>query len=258
MKGLMLHCGADHISREELATLPLPEPKGARHVIRPFADDVELVRERFVHEGVLVEDEGYGVKYDKHTRLPAQFFGVLAITIPGLATDDSYGLMVGLRGSYDQTLTRALAVGSQVFVCDNLAFSGEIEVRTRQTLNIGDRIHGLMADAIARIPAMAESQQTRFDRYRNANILRGLGDAVLVDMVRHGALPPSKLGKALEEWDEPSHDEHKAEGFTLWRLHNAVTEAIKPSNPERAAVPATWHRTRIMTDILDKRLAAAA
>jgi hypothetical protein len=258
MKGLMLHCGADHLTRHQLAALPVPAPRGSRHVTRPFIDDVELVRERFTHEGVLVDDEAYGVKFDKETREPLQFFGVIAITIPGLTTDSSYSLMVGLRGSYDCTLTRALAVGSQVFVCDNLAFSGEIEVRTRQTLNIGNRIPQLMADAVAQIPQMAKSQQQRFERYRNHNLLRGHGDAILVDMVRKGAMTASQLGKALAEWDDPSHDEHKEQGHTLWRLHNAVTEAVKPANPQRAAVPATWERTRVMTDILDRRLAAAA
>lgn len=75
-----------------------------------------------------------------------------------------------------------------MFVCDNLAFSGEIEIRTRQTLNIAQRIPGLMSDAIARILSMAEHQQARFDAYRNVELKPCWGDALLVDMVRHGAL----------------------------------------------------------------------
>lgn len=258
MKGLMLHCGADSITRHDLATLPVPAPRGNRHVTRPFIEDVELVRERFAHEGVIVEDEGYGVKYDKDTREPLQFFGILAITIQGFSGDDSYGLMVGLRGSYDQTLTRALAVGSQVFVCDNLAFSGEVEIRTRQTLNIAKRIPGLLHDAIAQIPYMAEAQQRRFDAYRNYALKPRWGDALLVDMVRQGALVPSQLGRAIEQWDAPAHAEHADQGHSLWRLHNAITEAVKPVNQQRAAVPATWQRTRIMTDILDRVAGLAA
>jgi hypothetical protein len=252
MKGLMLHCGAEAITRHQLATLPVPAPRGSRHVTRPFIDDVELVRDRFQREGIVIEDEGYGVKRDKATGDPLQFFGILSITIRGFTADSSYGLMVGLRGSYDQTLTRALAVGSQVFVCDNLAFSGEVEIRTRQTLNIDKRIPGLMADAIARIPAMAEAQQSRFEAYRNVELKPRWGDALLVDMVRHGVLNPSQLGRAIAQWDAPAHDEHAEQGHSMWRLHNAVTEAIKPANPARAAVPATWERTRTMTDIFDR------
>lgn len=258
MKGLMLHCGADSMTRHQLAELPVPAPRGSRHVTRPFIDDVELVRERFVHEGVIVEEEGYGVKFDKATHDPLQFFGILSVTIPGVGGDGSYGLMVGLRGSYDQTLTRAMAVGSRVFVCDNLAFSGEIEIKTRQTLNIARRIPALVSDAVARVPDLAVSQQARFDAYRNYQLKPRWGDALLIELVRQGALVPSQLGRALAEWDNPTHPEHAAQDHSVWRLHNAVTEAIKPTNPERAAVPATWERTRIMTDVLDRIVKIAA
>lgn len=114
MQGLMLHCGADRLTRHQLADPPVPAPRGTRHVDRPFIEDVELVRDRFTREGIIVEDEGYGVKFDKATHDPLQFFGIMTITIQGFNGDGSYGLMVGLRGSYDQTLTRALAVGSHV------------------------------------------------------------------------------------------------------------------------------------------------
>lgn len=258
MNGLMLHCGADHVTRHELAALPVPAPRGARHVTRPFIDDVELVRQRFVHEGVVVDDEGYGVKFDKATGEPLQFFGIMSIRIQGVGQDGSYGLMVGLRGSYDQTLTRALAVGSRVFVCDNLAFSGEIEIKTRQTLNIAKRIPTLLGDAIARIPDLAVSQQQRFDAYRNYQLKPRWGDALLVELVRQGAMVPSQLGRAIAEWDNPSHEEHAEQGHSLWRLHNAVTEAIKPTNPERAAVPITWERTRTMTAVFDRVAGIAA
>lgn len=258
MQGLMLHCGADRVTRHQLADLPVPAPRGNRHVTRPFIEDVELVRDQFTREGIVIEDEGYGVKRDKATGEPAQFFGIMTIAIQGFRGDGSYGLMVGLRGSYDQTLTRALAVGSQVFVCDNLAFSGEIEIKTRQTLNIARRIPAMMADAVARIPRMAEHQQARFEAYRNTDIKPRWGDALLIELVRQGALMPSQLGRAIAEWDAPSHDEHAEQGHTLWRLHNAVTEAIKPANPERAAVPVSWDRTRTMTDILDHVARVAA
>ena len=35
------------------------------------------------------------------------------------------GPVVGARGSYDQSLSNGLVCGARVFVCDNLAFSGE-------------------------------------------------------------------------------------------------------------------------------------
>lgn len=252
MNGLILHCGAQHVTRTELAVLPTPEARGTRHVIRPFIEDVELIHDLMNTQGIAIQDEAYGVLKDQEG-IPQRFFGILQVRLDGI-NNDQYGLMIGLRGSYDQTLTRALAVGSRVFVCDNLAFSGEINASTRQTTHIADRIPIMLQNAISQIPALAHAQDTRFDAYRNSEITRKEGDALLIEMVRQQALLPSNLGQALHEWDKPSHDEHADQGYSIWRLQNAVTEAIKPANPERAAVPTTWIRTRRMTDILDQHL----
>ena len=247
MNGMMLHCGADALTRSELAALPAPPPMGPRHVIRPFIEDVELVQNEMAANGLTIKDEGFGVQYTKEGT-PGTFFGLLEL----VGDRDDFGLMVGLRGSYNQRLPRGIAVGSRVFVCDNLAFNGEITISTKQTLNVADRLPGLMKDAVARIPQMAEAQESMFEMLRSTTIPARIGDAMLIEMVRRGVMVPSQLGRAMAEWDKPLHDEHAEDGFSLWRMHNAVTEAIKPSNPERAAVPATWERTTKLTGFLNE------
>jgi hypothetical protein len=246
---MMHHCGSDHATREELAAMPVPEPMGPRHVIRPFIDDVELVANGFAANGLKIKSEAFGVTKDAEN-IPTQFFGLFELDHEDAAED--FGLMVGLRGSYNQRLPRGLAVGSNVFVCDNLAFSGEIELHTKQTTFINDRLPQMINEACSRIPALATLQTRKFEGFRLQKIMRRVGDAMLVEMVRRGIMVPSQLGRALAEWDKPIHDEHAEDGFSLWRLHNAVTEAIKPANPERGAVPAIWDRTTKLTDFLDE------
>lgn len=254
MQGLMLHCGAGAVTRDELQHLPVPKPKGPRHAIRPFYEDVEVVREDVqTRLGMRIVDEGYGVLNDRESGLPQRFFGVMQIH----SDNHDFGLMIGMRGSYDQSLSRSLAVGSRVFVCDNLAFSGEINIRTKQTTNIARRIPEMMHRAIDQIPAMVQVQEKRFDNYRNQVISQRDGDAALIEMVRRGALMPTQLGRALAEWDNPSHPEHAEQGFSVWRLHNAVTEAIKPSNEQRDGIRVAWSRTQTMTPVLDNLLEAA-
>lgn len=247
--GMILHCGAEAIDRASLAALPVPKPMGPRHAIRPFIEDVEVVSDAFRSNSVRIVNEAYGVKRNDDG-LPLQFFGLMQVEISGI-NGDGFGLMVGLRGAYDQSISRALAVGSRVFVCDNLAFSGEVEIKTKQTTNVSKRIPGLIAAAAERVPLLAEHQNQRFAAYKDTQIDKRMGDAMLIELVRRGAMVPSQIGRALAEWDNPSHEEHAEEGYSVWRLHNAVTEAIKPSNPARNAVPATWDRTRVMTDVLD-------
>lgn len=253
--GLLLHAGAHAITRDDLAALPLPAARGPRHVIRPFIEDVELVDTFLKRSGFTIKEEAYGVKTG-NDNLPTQFFGAIEIRSTALSGEylpaEPFALTVGIRGSYDQTLPRGLAVGSRVFVCDNLAFSGEVSVYAKQTTNIGARIAGLLEAAVAEVPVLAEHQTKRFEAYRNYSITKFKGDAILVECVRLGILNPSDIGKAIAEWDEPSHPEHATEGKTVWTLFNAITEAIKPANTDRAHVLSAWNRTVPLTQHLDK------
>ena len=127
-----------------------------------------------------------------------------------------------------------------------------VSVDAKQTTNIGTRTEALLKDAISRIPAMAEQQTQRFDAYRNYTLSKQRGDAALIECVRLGILNAKDIGKAIKEWDEPSHVEHSAEGRTAWTLFNSVTEAIKPANPERAHILSAWERTIPLTNYLDR------
>ena len=246
---LMLHAGANAIDRGGLAALPLPAPLGPRHVVRPFIEDVEAVTDLMQRNGLRIKDEAFGVTGEPES--PRQFFGVIECALEGEhLTADEYALAIGIRGSYDQSLPRGLAVGSRVFVCDNLAFSGEVTLTTRQTTNIGQRIPAMLARAVGRIPVMAQHQAKRFEAYRNTQMKQRWGDAALVELFRRGVLNTHTVARAVREWDEPSHPEHLADGRTVWTLHNAVTEAIKPTGG-RANVLPVWEKTRPMTEFLD-------
>lgn len=255
--GLMLHAGAKALDRDALAVLPLPAARGARHVVRPFIDDVELVDRFLGDQGFMIASEAFGTKTDAKG-FPSQFFGAMEIKPKALvgqyiaAGESDFALTVGIRGSYDQSLPRGLAVGSRVFVCDNLAFSGEVDVYAKQTTNIASRIENLLAEAVSKVPTLADIQNQRFDAYRNYSLTKAKGDAILVECVRMGILNPSDIGKAIKEWDEPSHAEHVEQGFTVWRLYNALTESIKPANQERAHVLSAWNRTVPLTKYLDE------
>jgi hypothetical protein len=250
MPGLILHCGAAAISRNDLAALPMPESLGPRHAPRPFIDDVLLVEDELKAYGLGIVDEAYGVTHDAN-----RFFGVVEVepVLEGeLLPFKDYRLMVGLRGSHDQSLGRGISCGSHVLCCDNLAFSGEVVIKTRQTTHIDNRMPELMRTAVARIPALAEHQAARFERYKNTKLTQRQGDAAIVELVRRDIINPSIVKKVVQEWDEPSHPEHAEFGYSVWRLHNAVTEGLKPTSKERFAIPALWQRTIPMTGFLDE------
>lgn len=244
---LMLHAGAESISRTDLMNLPAPKPLGPRHNPLPFGTDVELVTRELTRQGLHIEDEAYGVLYTKEGD-PTRYFGVLELA----HEQADLALVVGLRGSYDQSISRGLAVGSRVFVCDNLAFSGDVTFKTKQTTNIDERLPRMIAEAAIKVPALAQIQQIKFDQYKAIQLNPRHGDAAMVEMLRRGVLNANSIQRAVAEWDNPSHDEHAQYGYSLWRLMNAVTEAIKAKDPEKPNVLPVWDRTIAMTQFLDE------
>lgn len=259
MSNLMLHCGAEAIERAELANvMPMAEHfGGARHNPVPYIDYVDQVADAIMSNGYAIHNEKFGVDQDG-----GKFFGLMEIA-PAIegeylpANESEYGLMVGLRGSYNQSLARGLAVGSRVFVCDNLAFSGEVTFKTRQTTNINDRLPALIGGAVGQLLDLSHLQDRRFDAYKNRELKPRWGDAAIIECVRRGVVNPSQVGRVIEEWDTPCHDEHAADGYNAWRFHNAVTEAIKPKNG-RAAVLQNQDRTIKLTSFLDEVAGIAA
>ena len=238
--GLCLHAGAQHKTRKQIEELPLGLPMGNRHVIRPFINDIVLVDHYLGEYGLRVRDEAYGVTFNDNG-LPARFFGAMEIE----SSNTEFALTVGLRGSYDQTLPRGLAVGSRVFVCDNLAFSSDIVMHTRQTTFVENRIPEMLRKAVSQIPQLADKQAGDFNNYKEMRILHKDGDALLMQCLRKEVLTMTQFAKAVEFWD-------KSEDDSVWGLYNVVTAAIKP-NVDKPNMLNAWKRGIGLTDIINER-----
>lgn len=242
---LMLHCGAYSLTREEVAELPVVRPKTDTHSTMPFINDVNYAVEAIERLGLQIVDEQYGIG-----RAGKQFFGAIECK-----TDQDYALTIGLRGSHDMSLNRGIAVGSRVFVCDNLSFSGDIAIQTKQTVNLPYRLPGLIQGAIEQVPEMAEHQAERFARYKDYTVTEMEGKGLLIDMLRDKIITPREIVPIVGEWEKPSHEEHEEFGFSLWRLHNAVTEVKRPQRPQQANFLRTVNSTMKMTEFLDRLVA---
>jgi hypothetical protein len=215
-----------------------------------------------VHLGL--EQADIEVVYEEYvtTHDNQRLFGAFELDIPAIEGEyipygkesKDHRIVLGLRGSHDQSVTRGITLGSQVLVCSNLCFNGDLgALNTKQTTNIASRLPGLVREAVQLIPAEATRNQVRFDRYKNEQIKQHEGDAILVELLRRGGLSAPQLGKAVKEWDAPQHEEHAEFDFSLWRLLNACTEAVKPtgnqSNPQLVA-----QRTGIISNYLDQSI----
>jgi hypothetical protein len=220
---LILHCGARRVTREVLASVPTPPATETWHPI-PHIRLVEEVERSLKASGMGIVSEAYGLTEDN-----ARMFGLLQVS--RAEEEKDYGFVVGLRGALDKTLSRGLAVGSSVFCCDNLAFSSEIVMHRKQTINILRDLPLMVDTSIGLLAQRWGDQARRIDVYKKTAI--GLRDAdhLLAEMAGH-VFPWQKFEDIRKEFTAPRHAEFLKE--TLWALFNSVTEFLKPRADSKA------------------------
>jgi hypothetical protein len=243
---LMLHCGAQAATREQLAQVPTPPSMGRFHQPWPFIDYIELADQELRQAGFEMIDEAYGLT-PNHMR----FFGLMSLRAPIPINDEEYELVVGLRGAHDQSFSRSMATGDRVFVCDNLAFNATHTFSTKQTINITARVPELLHRMVAQLPEILTLRAQQIDDFKLRQLTDTQADALMTNLVRQHVVPSSKLSELITEWDTPRYEEHAEDGLTLWRMHNAVTEVLKPSE-KRGNLFQLEHRTVKLNHILDQ------
>ena len=215
---LCLHAGASEVPRHALAAVPTP---AASETWRPLAHE-EFVR-RVVWEmpryGLDVVQEVHALTFDG-----SRYFGLVQVAREGLEHSD-YTLVIGLRNSHDKSLPAGLVAGSQVFVCDNLAFSGEVQITRKHTPNIMRDLPSLVGDALGRLLTMFQTQDERVRRYKNTRLSDAAAHDLCVRALDARAICASKIPALLHEWREPRHQEFKPRN--LWSFFNATSEVMK-------------------------------
>ena len=218
MNGLMLHCGANEVPRSEVTTIRTPAPFGKHYPI-PHIELIEEVEGALNGNGLSVVEQAHAL-----TKEGDRYFGLFSLE----ADDplDDYTTVLGLRNSHDQSFSAGMVVGHRVFVCDNLAFSGEIKVMRKHTRYISEHLPALVQRAVQQIPPTKQVMKQRIDRYKHVELDPHFVDFSIMEMFRQKVIAPSKIRKVWDEWDKPSHEEF-AETPSAWRLFNAATESLK-------------------------------
>lgn len=218
---IALHRGGWEATKADLASVPVPSEADS-YVPVPygrFVEEVELHVPRF---GLTITDACYAL-----AREGQQMFGVLTCRNGGEHAD--YAIAIGLRNSYDRSLSASLTAGHRVFVCDNLAFSGEAGASRRHTINVFRDL----PDLIYRMLSKASSMQSRIHAEIAAMKARELSpeaaDHLLVEGIRRNVLPASQLPQVIDAWERPKHEEFAPR--TAWSLFNAFTEVGKSRSP---------------------------
>lgn len=220
MSNMILHCGANAASLDQVLEVNTPEPTDTWH---PISHSLLLttIREQLTGLGLHSTNEEYGLWNDG-----LRMFGTFEL-VNGKQHDD-YRLVVGIRNSHDKAFSAGLAVGSRVFVCDNLAFSGEITIARKHTRWIERDLPRLAAQAVGRITAMRARQDDRIEYYKHHRVRDTKAHDILIRSVDARVISNTQIAKVLQEWRNPRHKAF--EKRNAWSLFNAYTEVFKGTN----------------------------
>ena len=138
---LIAHCGASKVTREELMKIPVPEGTRTHQPLSHY-EIVEVLEETLSFRYLKIVRDEYVVSQDG-----MKMFGVMDLN----AEFSGGRFSIGLRNSNDKSMRLALTAGLRIFVCDNMAFSGDFtplqhkhtrNLELRDSISIAvDRIH---------------------------------------------------------------------------------------------------------------------
>ncbi|BDS05401.1 hypothetical protein NT6N_04410 [Oceaniferula spumae] len=224
-RGMLLHCGAQVVDRQDLFEVATPHGTDTWYPL-PHRSLVTEVEHQLQAAGFQLRGETHALTHDG-----SRYFGVIQVNLPTRSARD-FGWVVGLRNSHDKSLPAGLVAGTQVFVCDNLAFNGEVKLSRKHTRFAMRDLKQLTARAVGKLGDKFADFDRRISAYKKMYLPDRSAHDLIVRSVDCRAITASQVPAVLEEWRKPSHEEFLPRN--AWSLFNAFTEVYKGVNPQTA------------------------
>jgi len=208
------------ITREELAQVPTP-PATETHQPIPHHRVVESLAESLSFRHINVVGEEYAVSKDG-----MRMFGALDLE----AGFEGCRFAIGLRNSHDKSFRLSCTVGVRVFVCENLAFSGDFTpVLAKHSKNFS--LEDSLAIGVDRMQRNFEPMRRQVEEWRARQMSTVAAKLIIYQAFVESELDaPKHLARHVHDlYFRPTHPDF--EPRTLWSLTNAFTSAFKELDP---------------------------
>lgn len=208
------------LSREQLAFLSTP-PGTATHRPVPHIEVVSALVETLGFRHISVVNEEYAVSRDG-----MKMFGVMELD------QGMHGarFALGIRNSHDKSFRLAVTVGYRVFVCENLAFSGDFSpvlAKHSKHFSLQNALSIGVDDMQRNFNPMVEA----VERWRVSQLSDVSARMIIYKAFIEGKLEvPRHLARPVHDlYFNPEHEEFQPR--TMWSLSNAFTSALKALDP---------------------------
>ncbi len=241
MTNLMAHCDTGRVSEAEVMSVEEPDFTKTWHPIS-HAKVVTSLNKACEERGLVTRERTYSLSKDG-----GKMFGVWDID-----TGDSDGCYsLGFRNSTDKSMAYGVTAGNKVFVCDNMAFSGEYISFRKHTSGLN--LDQLLWMADKALEVTMEKCKAFTDWHRNLKEVELTCDDMKVltfDCMKNGVFAPSKF-KEFGECVKAEYELSKER--SLYTLHGGVTRMVRGRSLFQVS-----DSTRKLTGVCDDFMTARA
>lgn len=215
-------------SLEALRQLPEPKALGPWHKPVPHYILVDHMLEEVDRRGWAVERRELAL-----SQAGEALFGVLDLKpTAALQTGAGRGVSLGFRTSTNQALAIKAVAGTRVFVCDNLALSGDMIAFQRKSTT-GLDLKQAVAGGFDKFITQQQAFELSISRMAGKVIDDTTAKVLIYTLLEGGVIPVRLFDDVHRNYFHPTEEQKDCQPRTLWGLHNAVTRAIRDLTPVR-------------------------
>lgn len=216
---LVSHAGTTKVSRTDLALIP---EVVATDTFQPIAHSrlIDQLEEALSFRHISIERDEYAVSPDG-----MKLFGLLELN----SEYEGVRFAIGLRNANDKSMRLGMVAGYRVFICDNMALSGDFKPLLAKHSKNFDLVEAVSM-GVDRIQRNWQPLREAIEFKRRHQLNKTDAQSLIYRAFMENKFPV-KLLKAVhrEFFIAPSYEEFREQ--TVWSLENAFTTAFKELRP---------------------------
>jgi len=209
------------VTRRELTQIETPPATDTFQPI-PHARLIDSLEESLAYRHISIVRDEYAVSPDG-----MRLFGLLELN----AEFQGVRFAIGLRNANDKSMRLGMVAGYRVFICDNMALSGDFKPLLAKHTKHFDLVESVSI-GVDRIQRGFQPLRERIDTMRRRELTADEGRSIIYQAFLENRFPIGLMKTVHREFFvAPSYDEFRPS--TLWSLSNAFTTAFKELVPVR-------------------------
>lgn len=224
--------GSNRVTEAEVLQVPAVPFTRTFHPVN-HKDVIGAIRSGIVATGMEVVNTQY-VLANEGKRM----FGVWDLS----AGNSELCWSLGIRNSMDKSMAMGITAGTRVFVCENLAFTGEFVEFRKHTKGLdADDLEFIAYRAIKKMVGTLSRFQAWHEGLKQYELTEMDAKILLVEIMTQNVIPPSRFARFTDLYWGGVYAK------TMWGFHEATTDVLKDSN--LMTIPA---KNRVLNNILNQ------